>query len=286
MQRLNPQVRGVFYIEVGEDIVGGRAGSQAWHFIAASWACPAVKVVSQLVNIRLVAFVVAHHVVSYRSEDERAKIELPNIKTEVETHGDLRDRVSNIRTIIGIDHTILVDVDKAQAFDLLTKAAEGGHPRTPYTLAIMYRDGDAPGGQNLSKAIEWFDVGLSRGDATSAANAAYYLMTAQIDGYDQFDAAVMGAKGATLTNRYGADAALQQVQSMPTKVLDGGTQRLMQSMGAEIEVDGAFGPGSQQALNALLAANGMEAAPTDPQARLLAIAALYWKLSPFRIDLL
>ena len=179
-----------------------------------------------------------------------------------------------------------LEVDMAQAFELMSRAARGGHPRGPYRLGQMFMNGEAPGGVDLAKAIENFEEGLNRGEAIAAANAAFLIFTEDVPGYDDFDAVAIAAKGAALTNRRNADRALEQIASQPVRLIDGGTQRIMQGLGVEIEVDGAFGPASQEALNALLAQHGEGPAPTDPLDRLLTLAALHWKLSPFRTDLL
>ena len=101
-----------------------------------------------------------------------------------------------------------------------------------------------------------------------------------------FDAAAIAGKGAALVGAQGNDRALEQAESMSASELDGGTQRIMVELGAEIGVDGDFGPGSRQALDALLAQHDMGPAETDPLQRLIQVAALSWKLSPFRTDLL
>ena len=179
-----------------------------------------------------------------------------------------------------------LEVDLEQAFALMQQAAEGGHPRGPYRLGQMYAEGIAPGGVDLTKAIPAFEESLNRGDAFAAANAAFYLLSEDVPGYDAFDAMAIAAKGAALVNRRGADAAMEQLQGQSASRLDGGTQRIMVEMGLELEVDGAFGPASQSVLNELLAEHGAGPAKTDPLERLLQIAALHWKLSPFRTDLL
>ena len=179
-----------------------------------------------------------------------------------------------------------LDVDLGQAFDLMSKAADGGHPQAPFWLGLMYRDGEAPGGTDNARAVELMQVSLERGYAQAAANAAYLIRNQNVPGYDRFDAAAIAGKGAALVGSRGHDKALEQAEAMASSDLDGGTQRIMVELGAEIGVDGAFGPGSQQALDALLAQHGAGPAETDPLQRLLQVAALSWKLSPFRTDLL
>ena len=175
--------------------------------------------------------------------------------------------------------------DPAKAFQLIKDAHDAGHPSTSYTLAAMYNDGSAPGGRDRVLAVQTFEQGLERGDPISGATAAYTLMTESVSGYDQFDAAVMAAKGAALTNNVNAQYAQQQLDAMPQNVIDGGTQRLLVALGADLTVDGAFGPGSNAALNDVLGRLGMGPAEADPKARILQLAKAYWETSPFRVDL-
>ena len=57
-----------------------------------------------------------------------------------------------------------------------------------------------------------------------------------------------------------------------------------QELGVEIEVDGAFGPQSEAALNAFAAQEGVSI-PSDPVERITALAKLVWERSAFRVDL-
>jgi TPR repeat protein len=53
--------------------------------------------------------------------------------------------------------------DNAQACELFRRASDNGHPTAPFNIARMYRDGDAPEGTDLNRAVEWFAEGLNRG---------------------------------------------------------------------------------------------------------------------------
>ncbi len=178
-----------------------------------------------------------------------------------------------------------LEIDLGQAYDLLREAHDQGHPTTAYTLATMYNDGTARGGRNATEAINVFNDGLERGDPVAGATAAYTLMTETVAGYSQFDAAVMAAKGAALKNNRNAQYAMQQLDAMPVKVIDGGAQMLIKSLGGELDVDGAFGAGSQSALQDVLTRLGLGTASTDPKERILQLAEAYWETSPFRVDL-
>jgi len=174
--------------------------------------------------------------------------------------------------------------DLARAYDLFVKASEGGHPRAPASIGRMYNAGTAPGGQNLKRAVEWYDVGLSRGDGWGGANAAWLIANRNPDGYTKFDAAVFAAKAASLRNPEPKAEALNTLRNLDGRSLNGGIQQLMQDLGVDITVDGAFGPQSEAALNALAADLGVRF-PTDRIDRLVALAQIYWERSTFRVDL-
>ena len=149
----------------------------------------------------------------------------------------------------------------------------------------MYRDGDAPEGTDLNRAVEWFAEGLNRGHARSGANAAYLIQTRGASNYDAFDAAVFAARGAALTGNIYAGEAAEVLAGMSGRDIDGGAQRLIVELGGEIAVDGAFGPTSEAAYQVIL--DRLDAGPvrTDPQERILHLAALSWQSNPFRVDL-
>ena len=177
-----------------------------------------------------------------------------------------------------------LEVDDAKAYELFRLASDDGHPTAPFNIARMYRDGRAPGGANANRAVEWFAEGLSRGHARSGAHAANLIKKAGPSDYTGFDAAVFAAKGAALTgNRY-AGQARDMLLSLSQGEIDGGTQALINELGGEVSVDGAFGPASEAALQSVLDRFG-EAAAEHPVDRILQLAALSWRTNPFRVDL-
>lgn len=176
-------------------------------------------------------------------------------------------------------------VDTAAAFDMYMKAAEGGHPAAPTNIAWMYLDGIAPGGEDKVKAVEWFDTGLQRGQAAAGRYAAQLIHDEGVKGYDDFDAAVYGAKAAALTNQGAAAKARDLIATFSRKVIDGGAQKLIADLGGEVTVDGAFGPASAAALDEVLARYDAGPAKTDPVDRIIQLAAITWKTNPFRVDL-
>ena len=177
------------------------------------------------------------------------------------------------------------EVDHAAAFEMFTKAAEGGQPDAPYNLGVMYRDGLVSTGVDLKKSVEWFLKGLDRGDSLAGGNAAYLISSAGVAGYDTFDAAAIGAKSAALRNTNGAQRSRDLLASFPRESLDGGAQKLIVELGGDVEIDGSFGSGSQQAMDGVLSRFGAGPAETDPIERIIQLAALSWTTSPFRVDL-
>ena len=171
------------------------------------------------------------------------------------------------------------------AFEMFTKAAEGGQPDAPFNLGVMYRDGLVSTGKDLRKSVDWFSEGLERGDAFAGGDAAYLISSADVPGYDMSDAAVIGAKAAALRNHRAAKRSKDLITSFPRKALDRGAQKLILELGGKVLVDGAFGPGSQTAMDEVLSRFNAGPAATDPVERIIQLAALNWTTSPFRVDL-
>ena len=176
-------------------------------------------------------------------------------------------------------------VDDGAAYEMFRKAAEGGHPNAPYNLGRMYRDGRAPGGRDLTSAVDWFSAGLERGDANAGGHAAYLISSEGASGYDMFDAAMLAAKAAALTNQKAAGPARELLASYDARSIAGGTQKLIRALGGDITADGAFGPSSEAALADVLARHDAGPAESDPVGRIVQLAALVWTSSPFRVDL-
>lgn len=176
-------------------------------------------------------------------------------------------------------------VDDASAFEMFSRAAEGGHPDAPFNLGRMYRDGRAPGGADRAASVRWFAEGLDRGDAYAGGSAAHLIATAGVPGYDLFDAAMFAAKAAALVNHDAAQQARGLLGSFDTATLNGGAQKLIAALGGEVEANGAFGTASQAAADAVLARFGAGPTLSDPVDRILQISTVFWATSPFRVDL-
>lgn len=176
-------------------------------------------------------------------------------------------------------------VDFPAAFEMFLKAAEGGHPNGPANVAWMYLEGQADGGVDNLKAVEWFSKGLASGDAGAGQTAGWLIANNKVPGYDVFDAAVFAAKGAALSNQSSSAGARELLESFSRKSLGGGAQKLILELGGEVAVDGAFGAGSQAAMDEVLSRYNAGTAETDPVERMVQLASLIWAQSPFRVDL-
>ena len=178
-----------------------------------------------------------------------------------------------------------LDSDDEVAMEFFLSASEGGHPFAPFNIARMHRDGRAGGPADLNAAIDWFDIGLHRGDALAGARAAELIATENPSNYDAFDGAVFAAKAATLREERAVEIALEELSYLSDREIDGGAQKLIAALGGEVTVDGAFGPASQAAMDAVLARLNAGSAETDPLDRILQLAGLAWQQSSFRVDL-
>jgi len=178
-----------------------------------------------------------------------------------------------------------VKPDPKQALAWFTKAANGGHPVAPTNLGLMYAKGVLGGRPDYKKAVQWYDVGLARGDAWAGANAGYILTGKKVRGMTPADGVVRAAKAAALRNPEAQASALKLLHGLPAKVVDAGTQTLMNQLGESISVDGAFGAQSKAALAALLGRYDRKANMDDPVDRAVELAHVFWFKSPFRVDL-
>jgi hypothetical protein len=96
---------------------------------------------------------------------------------------------------------------------------------------------------------------------------------------------VRAAKAAHLPAAEAAGEARTLLSRLEARTLAAGTQQLLNDMGAGIEVDGAFGPGSRAALATALATAGVAASGDTAEARLLDAARAWWATRPVRPDL-
>ena len=174
------------------------------------------------------------------------------------------------------------DLSQAEAY--FRQAAAGGHPAAASSLGRMYVNSQIGGRRDDARAIEWYDIGMERGDAWGGANAAWIIANRTPAGYTRFDAAERAAKAVTMRNTQAADAALEVLQSLNTRALNGGAQQIMRDLGQDVEVDGDFGTNSRLALGNLETTFNRQFSE-NPTERLFELARLYWENTKFRVDL-
>jgi TPR repeat protein len=175
--------------------------------------------------------------------------------------------------------------DPKAALDWFTKAADGGHPNAPGNIGTLIASGALGKKPDLGLAVEWFDKGLERGDANAGAYAAYLILTEGAGGLTDADAAWRAGRAAALHDEKSAARARKVLDALPTKAVDEAAQRLLQTLGADVTPDGAFGDGSKTAYQTIAAAHGDTKLETDPVKRLIDIARIQWTTTPFRVDL-
>ncbi|MBL9072880.1 caspase family protein [Tabrizicola sp.] len=175
--------------------------------------------------------------------------------------------------------------DAKLALDWFTKAADGGHPNAPGNIGTLIASGALGKKADLGQAVEWFDKGLERGDANAGAYAAYLILTEGAGGLSPADAAYRAGRAAALRDKKSVERARKVLDALPVEAVDEAAQRLLQSLGADVTPDGAFGEGSKTAYQAIASQYGAPSVETDPVERLIAIARIHWSTTPFRVDL-
>jgi TPR repeat protein len=175
--------------------------------------------------------------------------------------------------------------DPRAAAEWFTRAAEGGHPDAPGNLGRLWNSGALGEAGRYTRAVEWYDLGLERGDGWGGANAAWIILNRDVPGLGPRDAALRAAKAAALR---GADSAVEArglLADLPPAALDAAAQMLVDELGGDLAVDGAFGPGSAAEMARVLGPERAAAVPADPAGRAIALAAAYWQQGRFRVDL-
>lgn len=174
--------------------------------------------------------------------------------------------------------------DAQTALQWFLQASDGGHPNAPGNIGLMYERGALGRAGAAEKAMEWYELGLSRGDPWAGIGAAYVIQDQRPPGYSGYEAALFAAKSAALSDADAKKEALNILRGMSRNLVDSATQQFISDLGVSIEVDGAFGAGSQAALDQVVAQFGATA-PDGRVDRLVFLASLYWTTTPFRVDL-
>lgn len=176
-------------------------------------------------------------------------------------------------------------VDKERAKSLFAEAAQLGHPHAPGEIGRMIMNGDLPG-SDAAEALEWYDMGLSRGDAWGGANGAWVALNRLSDRIPAHAAAARAGKALALNDRDARATARELLSAMPESDVAAGTQYILRQLGSGIAIDGQFGPASRKQLaNWALEAGLPATVPPDAIGQLQLAGQIHFALNPIRQDL-
>lgn len=176
-------------------------------------------------------------------------------------------------------------VDKEKARALFAEAAQLGHPRAPAEIGRMIMGGDLPG-SDAAEALEWYDMGLSRGDAWGGSNGAWVALNRLPDRIPAHAAAARAGKAMALNDPDARAAARELLTGMAETDVAAGTQYILRQLGAGIAIDGQFGPSSRKQLGNWARKAGLPATvPGDAISQLRLAAQIHFALNPIRQDL-
>ncbi len=172
-----------------------------------------------------------------------------------------------------------------KAFELFAAASEGGHPYAPAEIGRMIMADNFPN-KGPADALKWYDIGLSRGDGWSAANGAWIALNPLSAKVPQAEAIARAGKALALPNADARAAARKHISRSSTRAINSGTQFILNGLGADVTVDGQFGPASRRALDAIVATTDIkDSPPSNPVDRLEFAARLHYARNPIRQDL-
>jgi hypothetical protein len=142
----------------------------------------------------------------------------------------------------------------------------------------MYANGQTPGGVDHVKAVEWYDIGLARGDPWGGTNAAWIILNRTPQGYGAGEAAKRAAKAAELRNPETRQIAEELLNSMSDAEIDAGLRALAEEFG--VNSDGgadAIATALEREYGRPITGQGID--------RLRDLARLFWENSLLRSDL-
>ncbi len=176
-------------------------------------------------------------------------------------------------------------VDKEKARALFAEAAQLGHPHAPGEIGRMIMKGDLPG-SDAAEALEWYDMGLARGDAWGGANGAWVALNRLSDRIPAHAAAARAGKAMALNDPDARAAARELLAGMARADIAAATQSVLRGLGSGIAVDGQFGPASRRELADWARKAGLPATvPEDAVDQLQLAAQVHFALNPIRQDL-
>ncbi len=177
-----------------------------------------------------------------------------------------------------------LDTDFTKAVANFEAAASLKHPTAPTSLGRVWSEGVLVQ-PDFSKALEWYDAGLSRGDPWGGTNGANLIILGKIPGTDTTQAAVRLAKAVAIGASDAQRAAADMQKGLSKKELSLGLQRLLRDMGQDVTVDGNPGPQTERAvINVYGALVRLESAEDIAHAT-NKVAEVFWERAGLRRDL-
>ncbi|WP_378212847.1 caspase family protein [Aquicoccus sp. G2-2] len=174
--------------------------------------------------------------------------------------------------------------DLSAAYKYFERAAEGGHPKSPAALGRMIVRGQAKG-HSIDEALDWYDIGLARGDGWGGANGATLILNGQVASPPKYEGYIRAAKTVVLPGEDSRAAARTLLESGDDRSLGMAVQGLMNELGGSLAVDGAVGPATRRAVNSMAAEYGVKPKGQSVKEMLLTAATVYWAKQPARPDL-
>ncbi len=171
-----------------------------------------------------------------------------------------------------------------KAVEHLEEASRLGNPIAPTHLGRIFDGGDGIE-PDFDLAMQWYDLGLARGDPWAGSNGAWIILNKFPSNLGPYDAAARAAKAAVLANKKASDQARALLDELPADVLHGGTQTILNEMGSELVVDGNFGSTSLREFDVLVTDFDRRGTETSALERLIAAAEAYYRDQSFRTDL-
>jgi hypothetical protein len=140
-------------------------------------------------------------------------------------------------------------------------------------------------GHSIAEALDWYDMGLARGDGWGGANGASLILNGQVSGLLTYEGYIRAAKAALLPGDDSRAAANAALDTADERALGMAMQALLNQLGGGLAVDGAIGPASRRALSEMASDHDIKAEGASAKEMLLTAAKIYWAKHPARPDL-
>jgi TPR repeat protein len=171
--------------------------------------------------------------------------------------------------------------DPAAALDWYKRASDQGHPSAPTSIGRMYYRGFEGQAPDFGQAVQWYDLGLSRGDSWGGANGAATILNQRPAGYNLADAGVRAAKSAALGNATAAETANEVLSALSADDLAQAADQLV----TEIRAGDPTAPDADIAPVLAQLDDQLANPDADPVTQITDIASLFWATRALRVDL-